>query len=66
VTHHFGSKPAMIDELARWAQGGFTLGLGEQPPGLEHLVLLVERYVARAAEKGARPQRPSCCCGPRL
>ena len=45
VTHHFGSKQALLDALAKSSQSGFVPGVGGMPPGLERLVLLIEGYV---------------------
>ena len=52
VTHHFGSKQALLEALARSAQAGFVAGLEDVPPGLEHLVRLVAGYVAALAGVG--------------
>jgi AcrR family transcriptional regulator len=45
VTHHFGSKQALLEALARSAQAGFVTGLEDVPPGLERLLRLVAGYV---------------------
>ena len=50
VGHHFGSKQALVDALARVTQTGFVSGLGESPPGLERLLALIEGYVAALGE----------------
>jgi AcrR family transcriptional regulator len=52
VTHHFGSKKALVDALARASQTGFVPGVGSEP-GLERLLQLVDGYVAALA--GPRP-----------
>jgi AcrR family transcriptional regulator len=52
VTHHYGSKQALLEALARSAQAGFVAGLEDVPPGLEHLVRLVAGYVAALAGVG--------------
>ena len=46
VTHHFGSKQALVDALARRVQAGYVTGLDAMAPGLERLLALVEGYVA--------------------
>ena len=46
VTHHFGSKQALVDALAEATQRGFVPGLAGMSPGLERLLSLVEGYVA--------------------
>jgi len=52
VTHHFGSKRALFDTLAKTSQGGFVPGLGDLPPGLERLVRLIEGYVRELGRDG--------------
>ena len=49
VTHHFGSKQALVDALARHVQAGYVTGLDAMAPGLERLLALVEGYVAALA-----------------
>ena len=44
VTHHFGSKQALVDELARSVQSGFVPGPGDTP-GPERLLALVDGFV---------------------
>jgi AcrR family transcriptional regulator len=46
VTHHFGSKQALVEALARATQAGFVPGLADMAPGPERLLRLVEGYVA--------------------
>jgi AcrR family transcriptional regulator len=46
VTHHFGSKQAMLEALARATQAGFVPGLADMAPGLRRLLRLVDGYVA--------------------
>jgi AcrR family transcriptional regulator len=46
VTHHFGTKQAMVEALARATQTGFVPGLADMAPGLERLLRLVDGYVA--------------------
>ena len=50
VTHHFGSKQALVDALARRVQAGYVTGLDAMEPGLERLLALVEGYVALLAD----------------
>src|SRR5580693_3794419 len=38
VTHHFGSKQALLERLARATQTGFVPGLAGLPPGLDRLL----------------------------
>jgi len=52
VTHHFGSKQALLDALAKSSQSGFVPGVGGMPPGLERLVVLVEGYVRELGRDG--------------
>jgi AcrR family transcriptional regulator len=54
VTHHFGSKQALLDALARASQAGFVPGVGDEP-GLDRLLTLIDGYVA--ALGGAGPMR---------
>ena len=52
VTHHFGSKQALIERLARATQAGFVPGLGGLPPGLERLLRLIDGYVGALGHVG--------------
>jgi AcrR family transcriptional regulator len=52
VTHHFGSKQALLDALAKSSQSGFVPGLGDLPAGLERLVLLISGYVRELGRDG--------------
>ncbi|NMO90315.1 TetR/AcrR family transcriptional regulator [Actinomycetospora sp. TBRC 11914] len=45
VSHHYGSKQALVDALARASQTGFVPGV-VHPAGLQRLVFLIEGYVA--------------------
>ena len=45
VTHQFGSKKAMLEALARTTQAGFVPGLADLPPGLEHMLRLIDGYI---------------------
>ena len=45
VTHHFGSKQALLQRLARAAQSGFVPGLDGAPPGLDRLLRLIDGYI---------------------
>ncbi|MFG3128134.1 TetR/AcrR family transcriptional regulator [Streptomyces tendae] len=47
VTHHFGSKQALVERLARTAQAGFVPGLEDLPPGLDRLLRLIDGYVGQ-------------------
>lgn len=47
ITHHFGSRAALLEALARRAQVNFVTGLEAVPPGLDRLLHLVEGYLAR-------------------
>ena len=46
VSHHFGSKQALVDTLARTVQAGYVVGLDDAAPGLDRLLRLVEGYIA--------------------
>ncbi|MEU0947192.1 TetR/AcrR family transcriptional regulator [Streptomyces canus] len=52
VTHHFGSKQALLERLARAAQAGFVPGLADLPPGLDRLLRLVDGYVGALEDAG--------------
>lgn len=54
VTHHFGSKQALVDALARASQSGFVPGAGGGP-GLDRLLTLIDGYIG--ALGGAGPLR---------
>lgn len=45
VTHHFGSKPALLERLARATQTGFVPALDGLPPGLDRLLRLIDGYL---------------------
>ncbi|MGW4526788.1 TetR/AcrR family transcriptional regulator [Amycolatopsis sp. NPDC004378] len=45
VTHHFGSRQALLESLAKASQSGFVPGLTDVPPGLDRLLRLVAGYV---------------------
>jgi AcrR family transcriptional regulator len=51
VTHHFGSKQALVDALARSTQSGFVPGLGDVP-GLDRLLALIGGYVGALGSAG--------------
>ncbi|SEC47828.1 TetR/AcrR family transcriptional regulator [Streptomyces melanosporofaciens] len=53
VTHHFGSKQALLELLARTAQSGFVPGLADLPPGLDRLLRLVNGYIGELGQVGA-------------
>jgi AcrR family transcriptional regulator len=52
VTHHFGSKQALLDALAKSCQSGFVPGIGDLPPGLERLVRLITGYIGELGRDG--------------
>ena len=52
VTHHFGSKQALVERLARATQVGFVPGLAGLPPGLDRLLALLDGYVGALGEIG--------------
>jgi AcrR family transcriptional regulator len=52
VTHHFGSKQALVERLARTTQTGFVPGLGGLPPGLDRLLRLINGYVGALEQVG--------------
>jgi AcrR family transcriptional regulator len=52
VTHHFGSKQALLERLARASQAGFVPGLDGLPPGLDRLLRLIEGYLGALGEVG--------------
>jgi AcrR family transcriptional regulator len=52
VTHHFGSKQALLERLARATQAGFVPGLGGLPPGLDRLLRLIDGYVGALGQVG--------------
>jgi AcrR family transcriptional regulator len=45
VSHYFGSKQALLQRLARATQTGFVPGLDGVPPGLDHLLRLIDGYI---------------------
>ena len=52
VTHHFGSKQALLERLARSTQTGFVPGLDGLPPGLDRLLRLIDGYLGALGEVG--------------
>ncbi|MEU8876357.1 TetR/AcrR family transcriptional regulator [Streptomyces javensis] len=52
VTHHFGSKQALIERLARATQAGFVPGLADLPPGLDRFLRLVDGYIGASGSAG--------------
>ena len=52
VTHHFGSKQALLERLARATQVGFVPGLGDLPPGLDRLLRLIDGYIGALGDVG--------------
>src|ERR1700761_2208573 len=45
ITHYFGSKQALLEQLARATQAGFVPGLDGMPPGLDRLLRLIDGYI---------------------
>lgn len=45
VTHHFGTKQAMLEVFARATQAGFVPGLADLPPGPVRLLRLIDGYL---------------------
>ncbi|MFE1936453.1 TetR/AcrR family transcriptional regulator [Streptomyces sp. NPDC056669] len=52
VTHHFGSKQALLELLARSTQAGFVPGLADLPPGLDRLLRLIDGYIGELGQVG--------------
>jgi AcrR family transcriptional regulator len=52
VSHHFGSKQALLERLARTTQAGFVPGLDGLPPGRDRLLRLVDGYIGALDEVG--------------
>ncbi|MCW8096343.1 TetR/AcrR family transcriptional regulator [Streptomyces tauricus] len=52
VTHHFGSKQALVERLARAAQAGFVPGLDGLPAGLDRLLRLIDGYIGELGRMG--------------
>ncbi|WP_328491728.1 TetR/AcrR family transcriptional regulator [Streptomyces sp. NBC_00414] len=52
ATHHFGSKQALVERLARSAQAGFVPGLEGLPPGLDRLLRLIDGYIGGLGRMG--------------
>jgi AcrR family transcriptional regulator len=52
VTHHFGSKQALLERLAHATQTGFVPGLDGLPPGLDRLLRLINGYLGALGEVG--------------
>ncbi|TQM38655.1 TetR/AcrR family transcriptional regulator [Pseudonocardia cypriaca] len=52
VSHHFGSKQALLERLARTTQTGFVPGLADLPPGRERLLRLIDGYIGALGEVG--------------
>lgn len=52
VTHHFGSKRALLERLARATQAGFVPGLADLPAGLDRLLRLIDGYVGALGDAG--------------
>lgn len=56
VTHHFGSKTALIEAVARRAQVGFVRDLEDLPPGRDRFLQLVDGYLAALEDTSPRRQ----------
>ncbi|MEU9875162.1 TetR/AcrR family transcriptional regulator [Streptomyces phaeochromogenes] len=52
VTHHFGSKQALLERLARATQTGFVPGLAGLPPGMDRLLRLIDGYIGALGDVG--------------
>jgi AcrR family transcriptional regulator len=52
VSHHFGSKQALLERLARTTQTGFVPGLDDLPPGRDRLLRLIDGYLGALGEIG--------------
>jgi AcrR family transcriptional regulator len=52
VTHHFGTKQALVERLARATQTGFVPDLGDVPPGLDRLLRLIDGYLGELGRIG--------------
>jgi AcrR family transcriptional regulator len=52
VTHHFGSKQALLEALVTASQTGFVPGLTGHEPGLDRLLELMAGYLAAVGEAG--------------
>ncbi|GAA5169718.1 TetR/AcrR family transcriptional regulator [Pseudonocardia eucalypti] len=52
VTHHFGSKQALLERLAHATQTGFVPGLDGLPPGLDRLLRLIDGYLGALGTVG--------------
>lgn len=50
VTHHFGGKQALLEQLARTTQTAFVPGLDTLPPGLDRLLRLIDGYLSRLSD----------------
>lgn len=52
VSHHFGSKRALVERLARATQAGFVPGLADLPSGLDRLLRLIHGYIGALGDIG--------------
>ena len=52
VTHHFGSKQALVEALVKASQTGFVPDLAGRGPGLDRLLDIVEGYLRAVAGAG--------------
>ncbi|GAA4847699.1 TetR/AcrR family transcriptional regulator [Actinomycetospora corticicola] len=53
VTHHYGSKQALVEALVKASQAGFVPGVDEVEPGLERVLVLVEGYLGAVGGIGS-------------
>ena len=53
VTHHYGSKQALVEALVKASQAGFVPGVDEVAPGLERVLVLVEGYLGAVGGIGS-------------
>lgn len=54
VTHHYGSKQALLEAVARTAQSGVAAALETEAPGLERLLRLIDEYLASMTGESRR------------
>ncbi len=53
VTHHYGSKQALVEALVKASQAGFVPGVDDVAPGLERVLVLVEGYLGAVGGIGS-------------
>lgn len=54
VTHHYGSKQALLEAVARNAQSGVAAALETEAPGLDRLLRLIDEYLAPMTGRSRR------------